>query len=200
METSRSHVATARRHASGQNSSQGFSVVEILIATTILTIGLSAMAALVAQSLSGTERARYMAVATTLASEKLEDLNRWPAAASQVSTFGNTSVGSLSTDSASNGNHYYDDVDMSNANGEVSETVATSSGYSSVQHYATGVVIPNANVAAPSGAGTMGFHRRWLIEANPVVGGVTLTGSRRITVFVTMASQKINFQLSVVRP
>jgi len=141
-----------------------------------------------------------MAVATTLASEKLEDLNRWPSSASQVSTFGNTSVGSVSTDSASNGNHYYDDVDLSNANGEVSETTATSTGYSSVDHYATGVVTPNANAAAPTGTGTIAFHRRWLIEANPVVGGVTLTGSRRVTVLVTMASQKINFQLSTVRP
>lgn len=141
-----------------------------------------------------------MAVATTLASEKLEDLNRWPSTASQVSTFGNTSVGSLSSDSASNGNHYYDDVDLSNTNGEVSETVATSSGYSSVDHFATGVVTPNNNAAAPTGTGTVAFHRRWLIEANPVIGGVTLTGSRRVTVLVTMSGQKINFQLSTVRP
>lgn len=141
-----------------------------------------------------------MAVATTLASEKLEDLNRWPSTASQVSTFGNASVGSLSADSASNGNHYYDDVDLSNSTGEVSETTATSTGYSSVQHFATGVVIPNGNTAAPSGTSNMAFHRRWLIEANPVVGGVTLTGSRRVTVLVTMTSQKINFQLSTVRP
>jgi len=170
------------------------------VAITVLAIGLSAMAALVAQSLVGTERARYMALATTLTSEKLEDLNRWPSSASQVSTFGNASVGSLSSDSASNGNYYYDDVDLSNTNGEVSETIATSSGYSSVDHYATGIVIPNNNAAAPSGSGTMAFHRRWIIESNPVVGSVTLTGSRRITVLVAMSNQNVTFQMSVVRP
>jgi prepilin-type N-terminal cleavage/methylation domain-containing protein len=200
METSQSHAATARPRASGRSLCGGFSLVEILIAITILSVGLCALAGLVAQSLTGTERARFMAVATTLASEKLEDLNRWPSTASQVSTFGNTSVGSLSSDSASNGNHYYDDVDLSNTNGEVSETVATSSGYSSVDHFATGVVTPNNNAAAPTGTGTVAFHRRWLIEANPVIGGVTLTGSRRVTVLVTMSGQKINFQLSTVRP
>jgi prepilin-type N-terminal cleavage/methylation domain-containing protein len=200
METSQSHAVTARHRANERSLSAGFSIVEILVAITVLSIGLSAMAALVAQSLSGTERARYMAVATTLASEKLEDLNRWPASASQVKTFGNASVGSLSSDSASNGNYYYDDVDLSNTNGEVSETTATSTGYSSVDHFATGVVTPNANAAAPSGSGTMAFHRRWLIEANPVVGGVTLTGSRRVTVLVSMVNQKVNFQMSVVRP
>src|SRR5580704_2728909 len=55
----------------------GFSLVEILVAITVLVIGLTAMAGLVGSSLSGTERARFMALATTLASEKLEDLNRW---------------------------------------------------------------------------------------------------------------------------
>ena len=37
------------------------------MAITVLAIGISAMAALVAQTLNGTESARYMALATTLA-------------------------------------------------------------------------------------------------------------------------------------
>ena len=45
--------------------------MEVLIAMFILTVGLTAMASLVAQSLSGTDRARYMGLATTLVSEKL---------------------------------------------------------------------------------------------------------------------------------
>ncbi len=159
------------------------------------------MAALVAQSLSGTERARYMALASTLASEKLEDLNRYPDASPPVAQL--TAGGSLSTDTTAGGVNFYDDVDLSNTTGEVSETIAVSGGYSSVDHYATGVVVYN-NAAAPSGSGTTGFHRRWLIESNPVVGGVTITGSRRITVYVSLSNQSVSppvtFQMSTVRP
>jgi hypothetical protein len=50
----------------------------------------------------------------------------------------------------------------------------------------------------------MAFHRRWLIEQDPVVNGVTLTGSRRITVLVTLSNLSVrpavNFQMSTVRP
>ena len=199
MEMSQYPAATTQLRASNRRLNAGFSILEVLVAITVLAVGLSAMAALVAQSLGGTETARYMALATTLASEKLEDLNRYPAAAAQVGA-----GGSLSSDQAVSGLHYYDDVDLSNTNGEVSETIATSSGYSSVDHYATGIVVPNNNAAAPSGSGTMAFHRRWLIESNPVVGSVTLTGSRRITVIVTMSNQSVSppvsFQMSLVRP
>lgn len=184
----------------------GFSILEVLIAITVLAVGLSAMAALVASSLSGTERARYMALATTLTSEKLEDLNRWPAPPPSPGlpdphiTVG----GSLTSDSTVSGVNYYDDIDLSNTTGQVSETVATSTGYSSVIHKATGEVIPNNNSAAPSGSGTVAFHRRWLIESNPVVNGVTLTGSRRITALVTLTNQSVRptvtFQMSMIRP
>ena len=87
METSR---------CSRRSKQAGFSILEVLIAITVLAIGLSAMAALVAQSLGGTERARYMALATTLASEKLEDLSRYPNATPPVTKL--TAGGSLSSD------------------------------------------------------------------------------------------------------
>jgi Tfp pilus assembly protein PilV len=173
-----------------------------VVAIAVLAIGLCAMAALVAQSLAGTANAHYMALATTLASEKLEDLNRYPNATPAVAQL--TAGGSLTSDATVGGLNYYDDVDLSSTNGEVSETVATSTGYQSIDHYATGVVTPNNNAAAPSGSGNTGFHRRWLIEASPVVGGVTLTGSRRITVLVTLSNQSVSppvtFQMSTVRP
>jgi hypothetical protein len=100
---------------------------------------------------------------------------------------------------------YYDDIDLSNTTGQVSETIATSSGYSSVIHKSTGEVIPSSNTAAPTGTGNSSFHRRWLIEANPVVNGNTLTGSRRITVLVTYTGQNnsnapITFEMSLIRP
>jgi len=191
METLRLHHKRARE--------AGFSILEIIIAITVLAIGLSAMAALVASSLNGTERARYMALATTLASEKLEDLNRWPSSDSHVAT-----GGSLTSDSTVGTINYYDDIDLSNQTGQVSETVAITGGYSSVIHKSTGEVIPTSNTAPPSGSGVIGLHRRWLVEANPVVNGITLTGSRRVTVVVNLSNQSggpaISFQMSLVRP
>lgn len=187
--------------------SAGFSLLEILIAITVLVIGLSAMAALVTETLSGTDRARYLSTATTLASEKLEDLNRWPAGSTYTDPHV-TPGGSLTSDSASSSYDYYDDVDLSNTNGEVTESTASTSGgnttYNNVIHYATGYVDTSATNAAPASSGNIIFHRRWLIEADPVVNGVTLTGSRRITVVVTLNNQSIqppvSFQMSLIRP
>ena len=177
----------------------GFSIIEVLIAITVLAVGLSAMAVLIAQSVSGTETARYFALATTLTSEKLEDLNRWRSVDPHVAI-----GGSLTTDTAVSGLNYYDDIDLSNTTGQVSETVATSSGYSSVIHKSTGEVIPSSNTSAPAGSGIVTFHRRWIIETNPVVNGITLTGSRRVTVLVKLSNgavaSGVSFQMSLVRP
>ena len=183
-----------------RRSKVGFSLLEVLIAVTVLAVGLSAMAALVASSLNGTERARYMALATTLTSEKLEDLNRWTGIDPHVAV-----GGSLTADTTVGLLNYYDDIDLSNTSGQVSETTATSTGYSSVIHKATGEVIPSSNTTAPTGTGVVGFHRRWLIESNPTVNGITITGSRRVTVIATRTNQTvggptISFQMSLVRP
>jgi hypothetical protein len=140
-----------------------------------------------------------MALATTLASEKLEDLNRWTAADPHVAV-----GGSLSTDTTVGTVKYYDDIDLSNTTGQVSETVAVTGGYSTVVHMATGEVDNNNNTAPPSGVGVVAFHRRWLIESNPVVNGVTLTGIRRVTVTISLNNSSVRpvvtYQMSTVRP
>ena len=204
METSQYRAGTTRslQCASDRNVNAGFSLLEVLFAITILAIGLSAMAALVAQSLAGTERARYLALATTLASEKLEDLRRWSPVAPEVAA-----GGSLATDSpAATNEDFYDNVDLSNTNGQIAESTATSTGYSNIVHQATGEVdvTPSSSTPVSSGSGTLVFHRRWLIESPPTVGGVTLTGSRRVTVLVTLTNQSVSppvsFQMSMVRP
>ena len=141
------------------------------MAITILSIGLTAMAGLVASSLGGTERARFMALATTLASEKLEDLNRYPIAAPQIAA-----GGSLSSDATVGALNYFDDTDLSNTTGEVSETIAVTGGYSTIAHMSTGV-ITTTNTSAPTGTGLVVFHRRWLVESNPVVNSIALTGA-----------------------
>ena len=194
METSRFNNGTRE---------QGFTVLEVLISIAVLTIGLCSLALLTAQTVTGTERARYMSLATTLASEKLEDLNRWPSVDPHVAA-----GGSLTSDSANGTLDYYDDIDLSNTTGQVSETVAsTSSGtttYTSVVHKATGEIDSPSTAAPASGSGLIAFHRRWLVEANPIVNGVTLTGGRRVTVLVSLSnvsvSPPVSFQVSLVRP
>jgi hypothetical protein len=51
------------------------------------------------------------------------------------------------------------------------------------------------------------FHRRWIIEANTPVAGVSsicMSGTRRVTVLVTLMDQSVKppvtFQMSMVRP
>ena len=187
-----------------RDRAQGFSLVEVLVAITILVVGLSALATLVAQSLTGTERARYLSTATTLTSEKLEDLARWPSADPHVSAGGN-----LTTDSPGTIN-YFDDVDLSNVGGQVSESTAGTTGgvttYNNVIHSATGYINDNSAATSPAnqGAGIVTFHRRWLIEPDPVVNGITLTGNRRVTVLVTLSNSAVvppvSFQMSMIRP
>jgi hypothetical protein len=166
----------------------------------ILIVGLTAMANLVAQSLAGTDSARYLGLATTLVSEKLEDLNRWPSNSPYVAA-----GGGLTADTAAGSLNYFDDVDLSNTTGKVSETVSKTDGtYSNVIHNATGYMDTSSTTSPPAGTGIIAFHRRWLIEANPVVNGITLTGSRRITVVATLTNLAVkpgvSFQMSLVRP
>jgi len=207
METSvfRAVTMSSIQPAKKRSRSFGFSILEVLIAITVLAVGLCAMAALVAQTLGGTERARYMALATTLASEKLEDLSRYPAVTPAVGQI--QGGGSLTSDTTNTGNYNcFDDVDLSNTNGQIGESYQTSTGYSTIVHQATGEVDvnPTNNAPVPGGSGNMAFHRRWLIEQDPVVNGVTLTGSRRITVLVTLSNLSVRpavtFQMSTVRP
>lgn len=192
------------RRAEDRSQRSGFSILEVLIAITVLAVGLSAMALLASQTLSGTERARFMALATTLASEKLEDLSRYPATTPAVAAL--TPGGSLTADTPVSGINYYDDVDLSNTNGQVAESYAVTGGYSTIVHQATGEVDVNPSSSTPvsTSTGTQTYHRRWLIEASPTVGGITLTGSRRITVVVTLTNQSfsppISYQMSMVRP
>src|SRR5581483_10564663 len=59
-------------------ASRGFTMIEVMVAILVLTVGLVALSSLATATLSGTENARFGGLAANLASEKLEDLNRWP--------------------------------------------------------------------------------------------------------------------------
>lgn len=205
---------------SNRSKNRGFSLIEVMVAIAVLTIGLISVAALATTMLTTGKRSKYMALASSLASEKLEDLSRYPNDVPQVCIpTGSTSVGSLTSDVSqtttcpkgdSTSVVYDDDVSISLGNGSsdcpsmggcFAETVSGQSGgntvYSTTYHSPDGVITtPTATSTAPS---RMTFHRRWLIEGNTPV-----TGVRRATVLVTLSDNSVNppvtFRMSTVRP
>src|SRR5208282_6623874 len=73
----------------------GFTLLEVLIALTILVIGMSALAMFSARMMTGGTESKYMNLAASITSEKLEDLNRWSTGDPQICVpTGSTSVGS----------------------------------------------------------------------------------------------------------
>lgn len=203
-------------------SARGFTLIETMIAIAVLTIGLISVAALATTMLVTGKRSKYMALAASLASEKLEDLSRYANDVPQVCVpTGSTSAGSLSSDvmqtttcpspsTASGSVSYDDDVDIAFGTGNsdcpnqggcfsetVSSVVAGKTQYTTTYHSPDGEV--EAVVSNTATSQKMTFHRRWIIEADTPVAGV-----RRITVEVTMANNTVqppvNFQMSAVHP
>lgn len=183
----------------------------------VLTVGLVALSSLAATTLNNTARSRYMGVAANLASEKLEDLNRYPTTDCNVAVASGSTYGSLTTDSSqavscNSGTStidYYDDMDVTDSSGAISETTETGSGsgltYTTTRHTpdgllnSNGTMTTNSNSAATAGTNAVDFHRRWTIEMDQ-----PLTGIRRITVLVTLVngfmSPPVSYQMTMVRP
>jgi Tfp pilus assembly protein PilV len=189
------------------------------VSISILAVGLMATALVMTNAYKFSVRSRYMAEAAQLASEKLEDLNRYPqndenvtvmSGANTCGLTGITCEGSLTQDLAPqsittvNGTFtvsYYDSVYLSAANGTISETYQTAGGsnpnYSTLSFSPNGQTpIPSNSSTAPTGGET--FDRRWVIEQDQPVAGV-----RRVTVLVTLMDVTIQppvtFQMSMVR-
>ena len=81
-----------------EKRSRGFTIIEVLVASFILIVGLVAVAGVVGSTLGSTARSEYMTQAATLATEKLEDLNRYPSTDPNVAVTNGTSAGSLTSD------------------------------------------------------------------------------------------------------
>ena len=201
-------------------SDPGFTLLEVMVAIGILSVGLLSAALLAVNMATLGRESKYMSLASTLASEKLDDLNRWDVDDPSVCIpTGSTSVGSLTSDvlqtttcsgGASASVNYSDSVNIELANnttdcpsstaGCFAETVsAVSNGstvYTTTYHSADGTVQASTSSTAPS---SQTFHRRWIIEANSPV-----TGTRRLTVLVTLMDASVQppvtFQMSIVRP
>ncbi|SRR6058998_1088242 len=200
--------------------SGGFTLVEVLLASSVLAIGLLSAGLLAGQMVAGSNRSVYINAASTLASEKLEDLNRWDVDDPHICVpTGNTTAGSLASDinqtttcaSGSSINlSYYDDVYPNLVDGSgtcpdgtagcLAETVSAVAGgtttYTTTVHSPTGTVRSTSSTSSPNGPR---FHRRWVIEAN-----APATGVRRVTVLVSLTNSAVrpavNFQMSIVRP
>jgi prepilin-type N-terminal cleavage/methylation domain-containing protein len=205
MEMSRSRRKPSQQH--------GFTIIETMVAIAILTIGLVSAAALLTQMLSNSGRSRYMSIAAMLASEKLEDLNRFPTDDPAIVVPAGPTAGSLTADTSqtvtvganTESVDYFDVVQLSSGNGGISETSSGKDAtgntvYTTITHQPDGSVVSTvAGALPPLGADTLIFNRRWIIEKDQPVAGV-----RRVTVLVTLKnpvlSQTITFQNSMVRP
>jgi type IV pilus assembly protein PilV len=174
----------------------GFTLVETMVAIVVMAVGLMGIAALMSQMNNTSYRSRYMSLSAVLATEKLEDLNKYPNDDPVVSTSG----GSLAADNVG----YFDTVQLSSGNGSIAETiqgtVAGNPSFTTITHLPDGTINTTVAGAAPvPGPDTMTFDRRWVITADQPVAGV-----RRVTVLVTLLSpaqsKRVTFQTSMVRP
>ena len=163
----------------------GFALIEVMIAISILAFGLLALAALLAQLFGNTTQSRYLGSEVMLASEKLEDLNQLdyngfkapgvPPAPGVKPTL--APGGSL----AASVDFYSDQVQISSRSGMVIDPTDTTA-------------------AAPAPNDLLTFQRRWVIESDTPSPRV-----QRITVIVipltgTPVEKAETFQTSTVRP
>jgi prepilin-type N-terminal cleavage/methylation domain-containing protein len=211
MEMSKSRPERCRK----EKSDPGFTMIEVLVAIVVLCTGMVALSSVAAQALSGTARSGFVGIVSDLASEKLEDLNRWPQASANICGPSGGTEGSLTSDiqvatvtcggTALTGPiNYFDDVNVNNSSGAVCETVSSIIAgvqqYTTTCHQPSGLVSTSTSASASaSDPGTTAYHRRWTIEEDQPIPGV-----RRMTVLVMMQNSFVNppvsYQMSMVRP
>ncbi len=191
METSQ----LPRKRVKGSRQ-QGFTLIETMVSILILTIGLVGTAALMSNSVNMGAHARYVSTAALLASEKMEDLDRFPDNDPNLAA-----GGSLAADVTG----YSDSVQISTANGNINE-VTTANGVTTLYtQKPDGTVVVTSGAALPAATPDMlTYDRRWLIVANPTVGANVITGAVQITVLVTLTNQAlkptVTYQTSLVHP
>jgi len=199
------------RSSKSRKRAGGFTLIEVLVAILILTVGLLGMAFLMASTAVFGQVARYTNMANVLASEKLDGLNKYPASDPNVAPGGSLT----GPETCETGNIYCDTITVSESSGADYETQTQvntdgTTQTTTIVHAATGCVdVPsNCGVAGPPANGST-FTRRWLITPNPTItstggSGATVTGYRRVTVVVyqngATDQHPVTFQMSMVRP
>ena len=196
--------------------SRGFTLVEVLVSIAVLSIGLLGMAAMVGSTLVFGSNSKFMNTANVLASEKLDNLAKWPSTDPNVAAGGSLAGPA----NCAAGDTYCDQVTVSETSGAnyVTQTQVvfdpvknTSTNVTTtIVHTSAGCVDTpvNCGVPNPNGGGST-FTRRWLITQDPVITSTTgipatVTGARQITVRVSLvnnsAKRPVTFQMSMVRP
>jgi type IV pilus assembly protein PilV len=175
---------------------RGFTLIETMVAILVLTIGLVGTAALMSQSVNMGAHARFVSTAALLASEKMEDLDRFPDNDPNLAA-----GGGLGADVAG----YSDSVQISSNNGNINETTVSAGATTLYTQKPDGTVVVTPGAGLPAVTpDLLTFDRRWQITANPTVGGQVITGAVQITVLVTLTNQTLNppvtFQTSLVHP
>lgn len=188
-----------------QRRQQGFTLVEVLVAVFILAFGLLAAAALLAQMALASNQSRYMSTEALLASEKLEDLNTYPASDAHVTAGGSVDLTKAGVD------EYFDQIQVSagaaaSAGGDIVETTTgTDAGgspqYTIIKHSPNGTASSQTLPGTPPAptSDMVVFDRRWQIEQDVPVAGV-----RRVTVVISLHNPvkggQATFQMTMVRP
>lgn len=207
------------RSPNRQCLSKGFTLIETIIAMFIFAVGLLSLAALMCAVNLSTDRSRYMSTTTLLATEKLEDLNHYPANSTATAV---NAGGSLTSDTLG----YSDSVQVQSDNGQLTEvtynpdvgcydtfihTIGTTISPTAPPSATDSGVSPCVTSPPASLTNALTFHRRWLVENPITLPSGTSVDVHRITVYVTLWSpttnmattyqgQPITFQMSTVRP
>lgn len=204
-------MAMSKSHRKARRQG-GFALIETLIAITILAVGLLGVAALLAQLAGNSTSSRYMSTEALLASEKLDDLNRFPINDPAIAVTNGNTAGSLTadvTDTVTVGVvtetvDYFDQVRISAGNGNMVETVSGkdvngNTVYTTTTHAPDGSITVATNANPPAATSDMlTFSRRWVIELNPANQPA---GIRRFTVLVSLntPTKPVNFQATMMR-
>jgi prepilin-type N-terminal cleavage/methylation domain-containing protein len=175
---------------------RGFTLIETMVSIFVLTTGLVGTAALMSQSVNMGAHARYQSTAALLASEKMEDLSRFPNGDPNLNP-----GGGLAGDVAG----FSDAVQISSTNGNINESTTVGGVTTLYAQQPDGTVTVTPGAANPAATPDMlTFDRRWVITASPNIGGTVVTNARQITVLVTLTNQSLNppvtFQTSLVHP
>jgi len=192
---------------------RGFTLLEVLIAITVLSTGLLALAALVAKTASTADSSRYTSTQSLLASAKLDELNQYLGTDTRIQVVAGTTAGSLTANTTqvvgTDIIPYFDVLQVSSGNGGIVESASDADAngnpiYDTITHTPDGSISPQPvqNASAPAAdPTTLTFTRRWMIEKDPVLNGAPAIGTERITVSVSVSTQPPTppFQMTMVR-